>query len=109
MANTNQGLRQLSVRAVTGTTLDYCGDFLALFAAAGISQTRGFNGGLLEWINIKLSTSYTSLPTAMNAFAINQSVTNWDALGTFDASTGAYSPSDDFSDARNSQYLPGLM
>ena len=89
MANTTQGLRQESVRAVTGTTLDYNGDWMALFIAAGISQTRGFNGGLLEWINLKLGTSYTSLPTAMNAFAINQGVTSWDSIGTFDAATGS--------------------
>ncbi len=92
MANTNQGLRQESVRAVTGTTLDYCGDWLALFSQAGISGARGFNGGLLEWINLKLAASYTSLPTAMGAFAASLGVTNFDSIGTFDAALAATGP-----------------
>lgn len=89
--NSLQGLRQASVRAVTGTTLDYNGDWIALFIAAGIPGSRGFNGGMLEWINLKLGTSYTSLNAAMGAFAANQGVALFDWIGTFDATTSGAS------------------
>lgn len=85
MSDSLQGLRQASVRAQTGTALDYCGDWIALFIQAGILTSRGFNGGMLEWINLKLGTSYTSLNTAMGAFAANQGVANFDWIGTFNA------------------------
>lgn len=83
----NQGLRQASVRAVTGTNESYEGDWHALFDNAGIS-TGDFNGRLLAWINLKLSTSYAELNGAMAALAAYANVPSWNELGTFDASTG---------------------
>lgn len=83
-----QGLRQASVRAVTGTTLTYEGDFHALFTAAGI-PVGDFNGRFLQWINAKLSASYTSLPEAMQALAASAGAYNFASMGTFDASTSA--------------------
>lgn len=84
MTNTNQGLQQASVRLVTGTASNLNGDWMALFAHAGITQTN-FDGALLAWINQKLSTAYTNLPRAMQAFAVNQGFLNWTQMGTFNA------------------------
>ena len=86
--SSQQGLRQASVRAVTGTTLSYDGDWAALFTAAGIAAGN-WNGRLLQWINIKLGTAYTGVVTAMAAFATNQNATNFSAIGTFDATTSS--------------------
>jgi len=87
---TNQGARQQSVRDVTGTMLDYNGDWHALFDLAGIPQ-GDFNGRLLAWINDYLGTSYAGLPQAMQAFAVDQGYINWSSMGTFDAA-GEYAP-----------------
>lgn len=82
-----QGLRQASVRAVTGTSLDYNGDFSALFTLKGIAA-GDFNGRFLAWLNFWLSASYDNLPGAMAAFATANNATNFGAVGTFDAGAG---------------------
>lgn len=79
---TNQGGVQAAVRALTGTALDYNGDWSALFDADGIAS-GDWNGRLLNWINAKLSTSYTNLPAAMQAFAEDQGFDNWHSMNTF--------------------------
>lgn len=84
---TQQGDRQASVRAVSGTALTYEGDWHALFTAAAIA-TGTFDERLLAWINVKLSASYRGLPAAMQALATFGSAANFSSLGTFDASTG---------------------
>lgn len=80
----NQSDRQESVRLVTSTTSTYEGDFIQLFADAGVTETT-FNGGLLAWINQKLVASYTNLPGAMAALAAAESAGSWNELGSFDA------------------------
>lgn len=85
---TSQGLRQASVRAVTGTLNDYNGDFSALFTGAGIADGPDFNGRLLAWVNLKLSAAYTDLGGALDALATANGAYNWSSLGTFDASIG---------------------
>ena len=84
---TNQEARQASARAIGGTTLDYNGDFLAMFAVAGLT-TGTFNERLLLWINAQLGTSYTSLPGAMQAFAVSQGFNNWTSMATFSVGPG---------------------
>lgn len=84
---TNQGARQQSVRDVTGTALDYNGDWHALFDLAGI-PAGDFNGRLLAWINGRLGVTYTEINGAMNAFAESQGFPSWSAMGTFDAAGG---------------------
>lgn len=79
----NQSARQASVRAVTGTTSTYEGDWHALFDANAI-PAGSFNGRLLQYINAKLAASYTNLPSAMAAFAVANGATTWDSLGTFE-------------------------
>ena len=81
----NQSNRQASVRAVTGTASTYEGDFHALFDLASI-PAGDFNGRFLQWINLNLSSSHTNLPDAVNALAVSNGASNWNELGTFDAS-----------------------
>ena len=80
---TNQGDRQASVRAVTGTTWDYNGDWHALFDTAGIASGT-FNERMIAWINGYLGASYTNINDAMQAFAVDQGFNDWDSMGTFD-------------------------
>ena len=81
-----QGLRQASVRAVTGTALSYDGDWMALFDQASIPDGP-FNGRFLEWLNLKLTAEYDNLAEAMQALADANGATNFSSLGTFDAAT----------------------
>jgi hypothetical protein len=104
--STNDGLRQATVRASTGAALSYDGDWHALFDQAGIA-TGPFNGRMLAWVNAQLSASYADLTSALDAFAVSQGAPNWSSLGSFTIG-GAFSPRLDFSDARNSQYVPAL-
>ena len=75
-----QGLLQQSIRDITGTALDYNGDWLALMAEDSIT-TGSFNERLLAWINVTLGTSYTNLPEAQQAFAVDQGYTSWSHMG----------------------------
>lgn len=83
---TPQGLRQKTVRDVTGTALSYEGDWHALFDLQTVAD-GDFNGRLLKWINTQLSASYTDVNGAMAAFAAAKAadtdVTNWGAMGAF--------------------------
>ena len=83
--NTAQGDRQNSIRAVTGTTFDIDGDWMALFDKGGIPDGT-YNGRLLAWINQKLSASYTEVNGAMAALATANGACNFSSMGVFDAS-----------------------
>lgn len=80
-----QGLRQASVRAVSGTTLNYEGDWHAMWDLQGIAAGP-FNGRMLQYINLKLGTSYTEINGAMYALAAANGASNFSSLGTFNAS-----------------------
>lgn len=80
---TNQSDLQQSIRDITGTSLDYNGDWSALFDLDGI-PAGDWNGRLLAWINFQLGTSYTNLPEAQNAYAVENGAMNWSALNTGD-------------------------
>jgi hypothetical protein len=80
-----QGLRQASVRAVSGTTLNYEGDWHAMWDLQGIAAGP-FNQRMLLYINEYLGTSYTEINGAMAAFAANLGASTFQAIGTFDAS-----------------------
>lgn len=86
-----QGLLQQSIRDITGTALDYNGDWLALMAADGIT-TGSFNERLLAWINATLGASYTNLPEAQQAFAVDQGYTSWTNMGALTLSNSAGMP-----------------
>lgn len=79
---TAQEGRQIAVRALTGTALDYNGDWMALFDQATIPQLGGFNGRLLAWINVKLTSAFTELNGAMAAYAASQGAVNWSSMST---------------------------
>ena len=78
----NDAGRQATVRAATSTTLDYNGDWHALFDADGIAA-GDFNGRLLAWINGKLLASHTNVNEAMQAYAVSKGATNWSSMGEF--------------------------
>lgn len=77
----NQSGVQAAIRESTGTTLDYNGDWSALFDQDGISA-GDWNGRMLAWINSYLGTSYASLITAQQAFAVDQGFNNWSSMNT---------------------------
>jgi hypothetical protein len=80
MANTpNHSEVQEVIRASTGTTLDYNGDWSALFDADGI-DAGPWNCRLLAWINATLGTSYVELNGAKYAFAVSQGADDWENL-----------------------------
>lgn len=81
MTGTAQGDRQQAVRAVTGTTEVYEGDWQALFNLEAIPGVT-YNERLLGWINSELSASYDNLPNAMQAYAAAQGAYNWSSLAT---------------------------
>jgi hypothetical protein len=64
---TVQGLQQQAVRDQTSTTHPYNGDWLALFAAQGVTVGT-FNERLLTWINAELGATYTNVAEAEAAF-----------------------------------------
>lgn len=81
-----QGYRQASVRAVTGTAGSYEGDWHALFDLSSI-PVGAYNGRLLAWINLKLGADYAEINGAMAALALNYGAANFQSLGVFDAET----------------------
>lgn len=78
----NQGLRQASVRAATGTALTYEGDWHALFDAGAIAAGT-FNERLLAYINASLVATHPDIAAAMQAYAVAKGAPDWDGLGTF--------------------------
>ena len=82
MASNQEG-RHAAVRLLTSTARDYNSDFLALFFAAGFTSGT-FNERFLGWLNYQLDppTPYTSLPGAMQAYAVALGARNWDSLNT---------------------------
>lgn len=90
---TNQSDKQASVRTVTGTTLNYEGDWHALWDITGV-PVGPFNQRMLSWINSQLGASYTEINGAMAAFAIANGVSTWDQLGTF--TPGGLAPSNPY-------------
>ena len=79
---TNSEARQTSIRTVTSTTGTYNEDWLALFTARSIGAGT-FNERLLAYINGELSTSYTDVNLALQAFAVDQGDYNFSSIGTF--------------------------
>lgn len=78
---TNQEGVHAAIRAETGTSGTYLEDWHALFTADGIAAGP-WNARMIAWVNATLGTSYTSLNTAMNAFAIDQGFTSWQDMNT---------------------------
>ena len=79
---TNSEARQISIRTVTSTTALHNEDWLALFTARSIPAGT-FNERLINYINGELTTSYTDVNLALQAFATAQSDYNFSSMGTF--------------------------
>lgn len=81
-----QGYRQASIRAVTGSTTNetYDGDWNKLFDLASIPEGTT-DERMLRWINAKLVTTYASLPEAQQALAGVNGAWNFSSMGAFDA------------------------
>jgi hypothetical protein len=82
---TQQGKRQASARegSLFPTATNYNEDLQRLWDAEGVAAGT-FNERQLRWINDRLTTSYTNLQEAMQAFADSKGASNWSALGTLD-------------------------
>jgi hypothetical protein len=81
----NDGDREAVLRASTGQTLDYNGDWLAKFDANSIPG-GDYNGRLLAFINAQLGTSFAEINGAKFAYATAQSVNgalSFNELGSF--------------------------
>lgn len=81
--STQQGLRQQSVRDITGTAYPYVGDWMALFDLYSI-PAGPYEGRLLAWLNLQMGTSIPDLVGAKQAFATLNGAYNWQSLGTFE-------------------------
>ena len=79
---TNAEARQIAIRAVTSTTGGTNEDWIALFNTRTIAAGT-FNERLLNYINGELTTSYTDVNLAIQAFATDQSDYNFSSMGTF--------------------------
>ena len=79
---TNSEARQIAIRAVTSTTALHNEDWIALFNTRSIAAGT-FNERLLTYINGELTTSYTDVNLAIQAFATDQSDYNFSSMGTF--------------------------
>jgi hypothetical protein len=58
--------------------------FMAYWDSLGTVAAGTFNERMLRWINIVLSATHNNLPSAMQAYAVNKSAFNWNALGNLD-------------------------
>lgn len=86
---TQQGLRQASARALSGTASTYDGDWMAAFDKASIAAGP-FDERLLIWINQQLGSSFTEINGAMAAYAESQGAPSWSAMGGFSTGPAPY-------------------
>lgn len=76
----NNSAFQAAIRGQSASTLNWEGDFHALFDDAAIAA-GSFNGRLLAYINLVLGSSHTNLPAAQQAYAEDQGFYNWSSIG----------------------------
>ena len=81
MAGPNQSGIHAAVRTQITQRYGYGEDWSALFDQDEI-PSGDWNGRLLNWINLKLSSSYTSYPAGLQAFAESQGFNNWASMNT---------------------------
>ncbi len=92
---TNPGDRQESIRAITGTTGTYNGDWHAAFDADGIPVGK-FNGRLVNWLQNRTGSSSTSLSGLQVEYAVLKGADSWNHLGTFNAAGAQYDGTNDY-------------
>jgi hypothetical protein len=76
----NQGNQQGAFRALSLTTLDYNGDFIAAMQADLADDSGNINGLMIRWLQQKLSSSNQSLPGLMVEAAIDRGVSRWQEI-----------------------------
>lgn len=77
----NQSGIHAAVRTQHSQRFGYGEDWSALFDQDSIPQ-GDWNGRMINWINFKLGSNYTSLVAAQQAFAENQGFNNWASMNT---------------------------
>ena len=77
----NQSGVQAAIRASTGTAGTYTEDWHALWDDAAVAAGT-FNERMLAWINGRLSSIYTNVNEAMQAYAEDQGFANWSSMDT---------------------------
>jgi hypothetical protein len=86
---TQAGLRQASFRAIHGQAADrpYNADALLAMQTelelAELPVPSTYNGRMIAWLQLRLSSSDDNLPGLMQAFAEVNGATNWASLGSF--------------------------
>lgn len=64
-----------------GSAVVLAEDHLLGFRSAGAQATGTYNETLLDYINKAIPGTYAGVPEAMQAFAANNSFTNWSSIG----------------------------
>ena len=75
----NQSGVQQDIRDSTGTAGTWSEDWSALFDADAVAAGT-WDERLLAWINGKLSSSYTNVNAAKQAYAVDQGFANWSSM-----------------------------
>lgn len=75
----NQSGVQQDIRDSTGTAGTWSEDWSALFDADAVAAGT-WDERLLAWINGKLSSSYTNVNAAKQAYAVDQGFANWSSI-----------------------------
>jgi hypothetical protein len=78
----NQEGMHAAVRVRSSTAKSYNSDWLAMMASDAIT-VGNFNERQLQWLNLKLVASYTTLQSAQQAFAVSQGFNTWGDMNTF--------------------------
>lgn len=81
VVQTNQGAKQAAVRAITGTTYDYNGDWMALFDLYGIPR-YDFNGRFLRWLQITTGSNKTDINDLKQLYARLLGFNSWGDINT---------------------------
>jgi hypothetical protein len=85
---TTQGDRHSSFRAIGGGTGGFGGDAMTAMAteleAAELDVPETFNGLMVAWLQLRLTSSDDNLPGLLRAFAEQESASHWSGVGDFD-------------------------
>jgi len=87
MAQTQQGKKHASFRAISGTSGTFNGDAMAAMAveltAAGRNVPATFNGRMIAWLKLRTGSTDSNINQLMVRFAKQHGARNWDRLGEF--------------------------
>jgi hypothetical protein len=82
-----QGLRQSSWKAISGTATTYGGDAMAAMAAeleaAMLPVPDGFNGRMIPWLQCRLTSDSTNINDLLAEWAAAEGAANASSIGSF--------------------------